>query len=103
MMRENHLPADPDGPEPDGPEPTMLTCAHCGGDSVAVSMPAGEARLAPIHALMIAGATVLRPVRQHSLRELRRARHVHQQHHAGLLGCDVPGPAGGVRTEPAQS
>ena len=34
----------------------MLTCAHCGGNSVAVSMPAGETRMAPIHALIIAGA-----------------------------------------------
>ena len=50
-MRDNHLPA-----APDGPERTMLTCAHCGGDSVAVSMPAGETRVAPIRALMIAGA-----------------------------------------------
>ena len=88
-MRDNHLPADPDGRER-----TMLTCAHCGGNSVAVSMPAGETRVAPIRALMIAGGPVLRPVRQHSLRELRRARHVHQQHHAGLLGRDAPGPAG---------
>ena len=53
-MRDNHLPAAPDEPEP--AMPTMLTCAHCGGDSVAVSMPAGETRIAPIHALMIAGA-----------------------------------------------
>ena len=50
MMRDNHLPADPDGTER-----TMLTCAHCGGGSVAVSMPAGETRVAPIRALMIAG------------------------------------------------
>ena len=50
-MRDNDLPA-----APDGPERMMLTCAHCGGDSVAVSMPAGETRVAPIRALMIAGA-----------------------------------------------
>ncbi len=50
-MRDNHPLA-----VPDGPERTMLNCAHCGGDSVAVSMPAGETRVAPIHALMIAGA-----------------------------------------------
>ena len=51
MTKDNHLPA-----APNGPERTMLTCAHCGADSVAVSMPAGETRVAPIHALMIAGA-----------------------------------------------
>ena len=53
-MKDNHLPAAPDGPKPE--MSTMLACAHCREDSVAVSMPAGETMVAPIHALMIAGA-----------------------------------------------
>ena len=56
-MARNSITIDSDRPAgPNEPERTMLTCAHCGGDSVAVSMPAGETMVAPIHALMIAGA-----------------------------------------------